>query len=500
MKPAFFKALCGVLLLLAAPALAQNGTFLGAVVARADLRPLAGVRVTATSPALKTEQMAVTDAQGNYRIPQLPPGTYALRFEKESFLPFTKTDLRLKAGGIVRVNVELTSAANPGEPRAVNPFPTVDKGMPPIFQEPSPSIAVERPVNGQDPARTFQSVAPLAPPLHTEAEGIARYLPTYLAPRESPGDPPAWALKQLTPLTEGAQYFYRDSDDSSRSHSKPGSNGVNPTIDTEEDRFSVFFVGVDTTPYAVARDYLQRDVLPDERTVWAESFINSFDYGDSGDVHGPFVIEAEGFPSPSRKGYHVVRITLRAREALPDVDVQVEFDRAAVARYRLVGYERAMPAPESLDEDDEPKTPLAPGQAVTAIYEVKVHGPAIAFGMLRIHYDVAGGTSWRRVQKLLPSSVLRTSYARAAPATRLAYVAAAFAEKLRGSYWTRTLDWARLAALCDDVGEPFHGRPDVVELGALIRKAQGLDKRKDKYEATSPASAMDYDRAPELGN
>lgn len=485
MKPAFFHALCGVLLLLSAPALAQTGVIHGAVVARADLRPLADVRVTATSPALKTAQVSVTDTQGLYRLPDLPPGLYTLRFEKEGFLTDTKEGLRLKPGGTVRYVTELTSAAHPDEPRALSPFP---------------SISVERPVNAQDPTRAFQSVAPLAPPLRTEAEGIARYLPTYLAPRESPGDPPTWALRNLTPLQEGATYFYRDSDDSPRSRSSPGSNGVNPTIDTEEDRFSVFFVGVDTAPYALARDYLQRDVLPDERTVWAESFVNAFDYGDSGDVTGPFVIDAEGFPSPSRKGYHVVRITLRARETLPDVDVQVEFDRAAVARYRLVGYERAVPAPESLDEDDEPKTPLKAGQAVTAIYEVKLHGPAIAFGVLRVHYDVAGGGSWRRVQKLLPSSVLRTSYARAAPATRLAYVTAAFAEKLRGSYWTRALDWARLASLCDDVGEPFHSRADVVELGALIRKAQSLDKRKDREPVESTVKAMDDDRAPDIDN
>jgi hypothetical protein len=495
MKPALFHALCGVLLLLAVPALAQqSGTFHGTVVARVDLRPLADVRVTASSPALKTEQVAVTDAQGNYRLPQLPPGVYTLRFEKEAFLPVTRKDLPLKPGGTVRVNLELTSAAHPDEPRASSPFPSIDKGAPPI--------SVERPGNPQDPARAFQSVAPLAPPLRTEAEGVARYLPSAI-PYVGAGareETPAWAMQHLTPLPDGAtQYLYRDSDDSARSRSSPGSNGVNPTIDTEEDRFSVFFVGVDTSPYAVSRDYLQRDVLPDERTVWAEAFINAFDYGNAGDVNGPFVIDTEGFPSPGRKGYHVVRITLKALETLPDVDVQVEFDRQAVARYRLVGYERAVPAPESLDEDDEPKTPLAAGQSVTAIYEVKLRGPAIAFGTLRVHYDVAGG-GWRRVQKLLPSSLLRASYARAAPATRLAYVASAFAEKLRGSYWTRTLDWARLATLCEDVGEPLHGRPDVVELGALIRKAQALDKRKDRFERVAPLNTMDFDRAPDTGD
>jgi hypothetical protein len=461
MKPALFRALCGALLLLCAPALAQGGTLLGTVVSGADRKPLADVRVTATSPALKAEQVAVTDPQGNYRLPQLPPGLYALRFEKASFRPETRNNLPLPPGGTVRVDAELLP-----EPPALSP-----------------------------PPRAFQPLAPLAPPLRAEEDGVARYLP-FVVPSTERSLAPSWTLPHMAILPDGAtQYLYRGSDDAPGARTRsPGGNGVNPTIDTEEDRFSVFFVSVDTAPYAMARDYLERDVLPDERNVWAEAFINAFDYGDAGDVHGPFVIDVEGFPSPGRKGYHVVRITLKAREALSDVGVQVEFDRQAVARYRLVGYERARPAPESLDEDEEPQVPMAAGGAVTALYEVKVRGPAIAFGTLRIHYEQGPSGSWRRVQKLLPSSLLRSSYARAAPATRLAYVAAAFAEKLRGSFWTRSLDWARLHSLWDDVGEPLRTRPDVVALGALIRKAQALDTRKDRVPA---GTAMDLDNVPD---
>ncbi|MFP2932191.1 von Willebrand factor type A domain-containing protein [Pyxidicoccus sp. 3LG] len=474
MKPALFKALCGVLLLLSAPALAQSGTFHGTVVARADLRPLAGVRVTAISPALKAEQSVMTDAQGNYHLPQLPPGVYSLRFEKESFQPFTRAEVPLKPGATVRVDMELASA----------------------------DITVDRPGSPGSPPRSFEPLSPFVPPYRSEADGVARVLPPaipFAGPADDRERAPAWALPYMHVLVpDGAvQYLYRSKDDAPPSESGPrGSNGVNPTIDTEEDRFSVFFVSVNTVSYTLARDYLERDVFPDERTVWAEEFINSFDYGDGGDSHGPFVVNVEGFPSPSRKGYHVVRIGLKARESLPDVAVQVEFDRQSVARYRLVGYERASPAPESLDDDEDPLTPLRAGQSVTAIYEVKIRGPAIAFGTLRIDYDDAGGRT-RRIQKLLPSSLLRASYARAAPPTRLAWVASAFAEKLRGSYWTRTLDWARLYTLWEEVGEPLRSRQDVTALGALIRKAQALDKRKDRYEKVAPLNKMDFDHAPE---
>lgn len=106
---------------------------------------------------------------------------------------------------------------------------------------------------------------------------------------------------------------------------------------------------------------------------------------------------------------------------------------------------------------------------------------------------------WRRVQKLLPSSVLRSSATRVAPSTRLTYVAAAFAEKLRGSYWTRTLDWARLHALWQEIGEPLASRPDVVELGALIKKAGALDQRRDRFGPPGSLSNMDPDNLPASG-
>ncbi|MCP3141755.1 YfbK domain-containing protein [Pyxidicoccus xibeiensis] len=479
MNPAHFKALCGLLLLLSAPAVAQSGTLHGTVVTQPGARPLEGVRVTATSPALKAEQVGTTDAQGNYRLPRLPPGTYALRFEKESFLPQTRTDVLLKPDATVRINAELSSGGD---------------------------ITVERPVSPGTPQRIFEPLSPFVPPYRAEADGVARVLPPtipFAGPEDDRERAPAWALPHMPVLVpDGAvQYLYRSADDVPPPEFRTrSSDGVNPTIDTEEDRFSVLFVDVKTASYALARDYLQRDVLPDERTVWAEEFINSFGYGDEGQANGPFIINIEGFPSPSRKGYHVLRVGVKAREALPDVGVQVEFGREAVARYRLVGYERASPAPEPLDDDEEEHdTPMRAGQSITAIYEVKIRGPAIAFGRLHVNYDDPGGSS-RRVLMLLPSSVLKSSYARAAPATRLAYVASAFAEKLRGSFWMRTLDWARLHALWEEVGEPLRSRQDVAELGALIRKAQALDKRKDRYERQVPLTNMDLDQAPDAAD
>lgn len=79
---------------------------------------------------------------------------------------------------------------------------------------------------------------------------------------------------------------------------------------------------------------------------------------------------------------------------------------------------------------------------------------------------------------------------------RLSYVAAAFAEKLRGSYWVRPLSYDGLVSLWEEVGQPLKGRADVTELGELIRKARALDRREDRFERFAPVSTMDFDRVP----
>jgi hypothetical protein len=72
----------------AAPALAQapTATISGHVIS-ADGQPLPGVTVSVASPNLQGIRTAVTTANGDYIIPLLPPGEYALSYEIGSFEP-----------------------------------------------------------------------------------------------------------------------------------------------------------------------------------------------------------------------------------------------------------------------------------------------------------------------------------------------------------------------------------------------------------------------------
>ena len=90
---------CGTAPSVPAPAPASDrgtGTLFGTVTHALSQQPIPGVRITARSPNLEGEQMAVTDAGGNYRLPQLPAGVYALSFTKEELRPAVRCDVSVR--------------------------------------------------------------------------------------------------------------------------------------------------------------------------------------------------------------------------------------------------------------------------------------------------------------------------------------------------------------------------------------------------------------------
>ena len=66
---------------------------------------LPGVTLTATSPGLIGASVAVSAADGTYRLPNLPPGTYALSAELTGFSVFRREGILLRAGANFQVDV-----------------------------------------------------------------------------------------------------------------------------------------------------------------------------------------------------------------------------------------------------------------------------------------------------------------------------------------------------------------------------------------------------------
>ncbi len=97
----------GIVALLAVPALAQQtGSVLGVVTTDTGT-PIPGVTVTATSSVLPQERTTVTDADGRYRFPLLPPGDYELTFDTEGLATQTLA-LTVFLDSEIPVNVEMT--------------------------------------------------------------------------------------------------------------------------------------------------------------------------------------------------------------------------------------------------------------------------------------------------------------------------------------------------------------------------------------------------------
>jgi len=464
--------------------------------------------------------------------------------------------------------------------------------------------------------------------------------------------------------------------------------GVNPTIETTAEPVSTFAADVDTGSYTLTRGYLERGVLPDEAAVRVEEFVNAFDYGYQPPKEQAFAVQVEAFPSPNRKGYHVLHVGVKAREVskenrkpshlvftidvsgsmamerrlgmvkqalallvneldardkvsivvygttahtvLPptpatqrenilaaihalkpegstnveagldlaydlamkgfvpggnnrvvlcsdgvanngvteagalwqtvkgrasegvtltavgfgmgnyndvlmerlgdmgdghyayvdkldearrifvehltgtlqvvakDVKLQLEFNPAAVERYRLLGFENRLLDKRDFANDRVDAGELGAGHAVTAIYEVKLKAKADAasFATFRARYKAPQGGASELLEKALPTSVIRHERHAASAPARLSLVVSGFAEKLRGSYWARTLTWDALLAELAELPPGLAQRPDVKELAGLIRTAKSLDHRPDRFEARAPVASMDFDRLP----
>jgi carboxypeptidase family protein len=95
-------------------ALAQTGTSVlqGVVNDASKKTPLEGAIVTVTSPALQVEQIAATDSSGFYRVPNLPPGKYLLRVDRDGYLPHERAEIALRADITLQVNVDLLTEAS----------------------------------------------------------------------------------------------------------------------------------------------------------------------------------------------------------------------------------------------------------------------------------------------------------------------------------------------------------------------------------------------------
>lgn len=78
-----------------------NGSLRGKIVDEQGAA-LPGAAVTATSPQALAPAVAITDGTGEYRLANLPPGTYTLKVELAGFSIVIRDGILLRAAAISR--------------------------------------------------------------------------------------------------------------------------------------------------------------------------------------------------------------------------------------------------------------------------------------------------------------------------------------------------------------------------------------------------------------
>jgi len=128
MKLKLLISLCALLLMLSPLALSQSkgtGAIVGAV-ADEEGTPLPGATITLTGPNIMGARTAVTDAEGRFRFPALPPGTYSVKAELQGFATMIRENIRLHTTVRLTVAMTMKMATVEEEITVIAVPPTVD--------------------------------------------------------------------------------------------------------------------------------------------------------------------------------------------------------------------------------------------------------------------------------------------------------------------------------------------------------------------------------------
>jgi Ca-activated chloride channel homolog len=181
-----------------------------------------------------------------------------------------------------------------------------------------------------------------------------------------------------------------------------------------------------------------------------------------------------------------------------DVKIQVEFNPAQVAEYRLIGYETRLLNREDFNNDRVDAGEVGSGASVTALYEITPVGAALSadplrysqvrpaaaasgeLAFLKVRYKLPGGTDSRLISQPIDAASRYPSLEAAPEATRWAVAVAAYGQKLRGDPWLENgFGWPEIAALAQRArGEdPMGERAEFVQLVRAASESVSINER-----------------------
>ncbi|MGI9412099.1 MAG: YfbK domain-containing protein, partial [Hyphomicrobiales bacterium] len=175
-----------------------------------------------------------------------------------------------------------------------------------------------------------------------------------------------------------------------------------------------------------------------------------------------------------------------------DVKIQVEFNPAMVAEYRLIGYETRALRREDFNNDKVDAGDIGSGHTVTAIYEITPAGAARTFidglrygsdapkpsagkkgeyAHLKLRYKLPKGKKSKRMTVAITTAHDRASIAKVSGDMRFAAGVAAFGQKLRGETHLEDMsyDAIRKLARSGRGADPYGRRAEFLSLIGLAR-------------------------------
>lgn len=103
----------------------QTGTVRG-VIKDTDGNPLPGVNITLAGPSMMGKATDVSREDGSFRLPAIPPGTYTLTAELQGFKTLTLTDVVVRVGLTVTLDLKMEPAAVEEQVTVVAKAPEID--------------------------------------------------------------------------------------------------------------------------------------------------------------------------------------------------------------------------------------------------------------------------------------------------------------------------------------------------------------------------------------
>ncbi|WP_444997354.1 YfbK domain-containing protein [Aliikangiella sp. IMCC44359] len=183
-----------------------------------------------------------------------------------------------------------------------------------------------------------------------------------------------------------------------------------------------------------------------------------------------------------------------------DAKIQIKFNPKQISNYRLLGYENRHLNQQDFTDPNKDGGEVGAGHTVTALYEIKINQAVNSKKLadLSIAYKKPQGHKVHTINKILPVSLVRTSSETTSPDSRLSFSIAAFAEKLRQSYWARLYSYNDIQHQLNLLPVAYQKQEQVIKLKKLIATAKNLDARTDNFEPNSPIVNINFDRVPLL--